>query len=83
MADEAPEQAKETEPLGAYQVTPETMRRLAAMLQAVRDAKHKPPGRGLLLSALIYAASKQDGEQLESEIIGPYLRDHPEEEQPR
>ena len=57
------------------------MERMTALLQALREANYKPPGRGLLLSALIYSAPI-DGEQLQTEIIAPYLRDHPDEEKP-
>lgn len=74
---------KETESLGAYQVPPATMKRLAAMLDAIRAANHNPPARGVLLSALIYNASHFDGEHLESEVLAPYRRDHPNEDQPR
>jgi hypothetical protein len=76
------ESKKLTESLGAYQVPPETMRRLAALQQAIRDADRIPPSKGLLLSALIYGAPK-DGVAIADEVLGPYLRDHPEEEKPR
>jgi hypothetical protein len=71
-----------TEALGPNQVPPEIKKRLADLQQAVRDANHGSPSQGLLLSALIYVAPL-DGEQLEREILGPYRRDHPEEDQPR
>ena len=73
---------KKTESLGAYQVPPETMRRLAALQQAVRAANKIPPSKGLLLSALIYLAPT-NGDELVAEVLGPYLRDHPDEEKPR
>ncbi len=81
MSEQEPEQ-RATESLGAYQVAPETMRRLAALQQAVRDRGHGSPSKGLLLSALIYSVSP-DGEQIETELLAPYRRDHPDEDQPR
>jgi hypothetical protein len=58
------------------------MERLAVLQQAVRDVGHGAPSKGLLLSALIYAAPA-DGEQLEAEVLAPYRRAHPSEDQPR
>ena len=82
---EQPRPPPPTRSLGVYQVPPETMERLEALQQAIRSTNHSPPGKGLLLSALIYGAHgmKPDGEQLESEIMAPYRRDHPSEDQPR
>jgi hypothetical protein len=58
------------------------MKRLRGLQQAVRDANHGSPSKGLLLSALIYSAPT-DGEALETQILMPYRRDNPEEDQPR
>jgi len=75
--------AKPKQPkIGPYPVPQETMDLLAVLQRAVRDAYHGPPSKGLLLSALIYAAST-DGERIETEILGPYRRDHPDQDQPR
>jgi hypothetical protein len=79
---DASDQKRPTESLGAYQVPPETMRRLAELQQAVRDYSQIPPSKALLLSALIYGAPT-DGEQLSVDVLAPYLRDHPDEERPR
>lgn len=59
------------------------MRRLNAMKDAIRAANSSPPANGLLLSALIYAASQRDGAELETEYMAPYRRDHPSEDKPR
>ena len=67
--------------IGAYPVPAETMERLAAQQRAIRDAGHKPPSKGLLLSALIYVAPL-DGEELEANSLKPYRDDHPSEDQP-
>lgn len=69
--------------LGPYQVPTATMRRLDAMKQRIREANISPPPNGLLLSALIYAVADRSGEDLESEIMAPYRRDHPNEDRPR
>lgn len=75
--------AKPKQPkIGPYPVPQETMDLLAALQQAVRDANHGPPSKGLLLSALVYAAPT-DGEQLETDYLVPYRRDHPDEDRPR
>lgn len=66
-----------------YQVPPETMRRLNGMKDSIRAANFSPPANGLLLSALIYAASQRSGAELEAEIMAPYRRDHPNEDRPR
>ncbi len=76
------EKTSATVPLGPYQVLPETMTRLAKLQQAIRDAGHGSSSKGLVLSALIYVAP-DDGEQLETEILAPYRRAHPTEDQPR
>jgi hypothetical protein len=82
MSPESPEPPRRQESLGPYQVPPATMVRLAALQQAIRDAGHGAPSKGLLIAALIYAASRA-GEELESEILVPFRRDHPTEDQPR
>jgi hypothetical protein len=73
---------KEAATLGPYPVKRATMDLLAALQQAVRDADRSPPSKGLLLSALLYAAPR-DGEELEEAILKPYRRDHPDEDVPR
>lgn len=81
--NESPQnEPKKTEALGPNQVPPEIKQRLADLQQAVRGVGHGAPSQGLLLSALIYVAPL-DGEQLESEVLAPYRRDHPDEDQPR
>jgi hypothetical protein len=85
-----PEMPAATKSLGPYPVPPATMKRLKELQAAVRAANHTPPGKGLLLSALLYSAydaaggeGALDGDYVERDILGPYLRDHPEEEKPR
>jgi hypothetical protein len=58
------------------------MNRLAALQQAIRDVGHGPPSKGIVLSALIFAAP-EDGKQLEDDYLAPYRLAHPEEDQPR
>jgi len=68
--------------IGPYPVPQETMDLLAALQQAIRDANQLPPSKGLLLSALVYGAPRE-GDRLATDVLAPYLRDHPEEERPR
>ena len=54
------------------------MQRLKELQDAVRDAGHHRPGKGLLLSALLFAAP-EDGHRLEMEYLVPFRKKFPEE----